>query len=93
MADEFEDVEIPDELLEGIAGGYDANAYNPAAVAGQMNAVIAQAKKDGTSKQQAIEYQILRSMAAHVEFGNKSKEYQLEMDKYRYLEENWDKPL
>lgn len=56
-----------------------------------MKSVIAEAKKCGKTKEQALEYQVLRSMAANVQFGNKSPEYQREMDKYRYLEENWSK--
>lgn len=91
LADKGIEFEIPDEMLEAVAGGYDPNAYNPTAVAGQMKSVIAEAKKDGKSKEQALEYQILRSMTANIQFGNKSPEYQLEMDKYRFLEENWSK--
>lgn len=33
LADKGIEFEIPDEMLEAVAGGYDANAYNPAAVA------------------------------------------------------------
>ena len=89
LADKGIGFEVPDEMLEAVAGGYDPNAYNPAALAGKMNSVIADAKRDGKSKDYMLEYQILRSMAAHAQFGNKSPEYQLGMDKYRYIEENW----
>ena len=91
LAEKGIEFEIPDKLLENVAGGYDANAYNPDAVAGEMKAAIASAKKDGKGKEETLEYYILRSMSANVQFGNKSAEYQREMDKFRYVQENWDK--
>ncbi len=82
--------EVSDELLDGIVGGYDPNAYNPAAVAKEMKAVIANAKQSGMSREEAGEVYIASSVAVYAQFGPSSKEYQLEMDKYRYLVENWD---
>ena len=83
--------ELTPEIMEAIAGGYDPNAYNPAALAPKMNPRIAEAKKCGESKENMLEFQILQSFAAHDEFGSDSPEYQLCMDRYRYIEENWDK--
>lgn len=89
LAESGIDFDVPDELLEGVAGGYDPSAYNPAAVADTMKAAIAEAKKAGTSKDQMLESYIANANGLYTRYGGNSPEYQKAMDQYRYLAENW----
>ncbi len=82
--------ELPDAILDGIAGGYNPDAYNPEAVAEEMKHVIAEAKKSGKNKDYIMEIYIHSSNAIYGQYGAHSPEYQLEMDKFRYVAENWD---
>ena len=90
LADKGITFDIPDDMLESIAGGvYDPSAYNPAAVADQMNYAIAEAKRTGMSKDEMIRSYIANSVAVNAQYGNSSPEYQRAMDMIRYIDEHY----
>ena len=82
--------EIRDELLNGVVGGYDPNAYNPNAVAEKTKGLIAWAKANGKSREEMLESHIDITTTMYQAYGGDSPEYQFEMDRYRYMAENWD---
>ena len=82
--------EIRDELLNGVVGGYDPNAYNPNAVAEKTKGLIAWAKAHGKSREEMLESHIDITTTMYQAYGGDSPEYQFEMDRYRYMAENWD---
>jgi len=82
--------ELRDEQLIDVAGGYDPNAYNPAAVAEQTKPLIAWAKAHGKSREEMLESHIDITTTMYQAYGGDSPEYQFEMDRYRYMAENWD---
>ena len=90
LAESGVESELSEEILDAIAGGYSPDAYNPAAVAEEMKHVIADAKKSGKSKEDIIQIYIHSSNAIYGQFGAHSPQYQQEMDKFRYVAENWD---
>ena len=89
LADKGIEFEIPDEMLEAVAGGAGGRP-DIKALADSMKTKLVGAKQAGISKEQYLSVYGNFMQEALAQYGEGSNKYLVAQEHYKFIQENWD---